>query len=742
MNWTGGKLHRHSKNAKSGAAHRQSEYFAKARTKLQNGSERHTPFVPSFLQDEAAHHDTNSPRPRQSRLEHFDQTAPVAKRLSALSQTSSHRRRVTEPSRAGLSLESERLSSIRQKHSQQRTREAELLEHRGSKIARQTQSSRPLPRKRLHSRDGNESIEAKKRRILLQGDWTGLQTTKPLHVDFKSNESRELIGKRRKLNEHDHLRRAGMGERKKVPSVGDRGRRIGPRPDGLSDTNDDGRSIKIRIGDDAFLSQTSTRPSQLPQNKSSARPLIDEADTDPYEDDSTGQANDANRNGSSSSFLPLELSDSHSAPNLGSFQGFSDTPCPTERRHHHENPLRTRKSAGGISEAGREWEKPDPSQFRLIFPSTPPQESGWGDQDAQSQEARASSQGNTTLADLHGKKDTFDNQAREESDEERWRSFTHINKRHNAPSGMVEEDLAAVAHVDDDRNILEEDLVTAQPIDESRNVLEGESDQHHTLSPAPPVTRIFNASREENSRDRDHSSAHESPTFKNHSPPSSLLKLNELANKPPQPPHKPTAEDEEEAAWKAFIFGSTSPENSYSPDYRHSRTKPQQQGSESSKPSHSIAANASSSTEGNTLETDSSFIERASAHSNVATCGAPSHATTSPQRTVDPSAIESLVPPRSKKHNNETSASLAVGVSDKSSSASSPDPLARREVNYQLRPRVIWTKPRPFGRERAFDEGEDEMERRDERTVRIGGRTGTKPDGRRRSRVVEGIEEL
>jgi hypothetical protein len=53
MNWTGGRLQRHQKNAGGGVASRQKQHFAKVRSQLQNGSRPgHVPFRPSFLQED------------------------------------------------------------------------------------------------------------------------------------------------------------------------------------------------------------------------------------------------------------------------------------------------------------------------------------------------------------------------------------------------------------------------------------------------------------------------------------------------------------------------------------------------------------------------------------------------------------------------------------------------------------------------------------------------------------------
>jgi hypothetical protein len=53
MNWTGGSLQRHSKNAHNSVVNRQKEHFARIRIGLQNGANAATvPFRPSYLEED------------------------------------------------------------------------------------------------------------------------------------------------------------------------------------------------------------------------------------------------------------------------------------------------------------------------------------------------------------------------------------------------------------------------------------------------------------------------------------------------------------------------------------------------------------------------------------------------------------------------------------------------------------------------------------------------------------------
>lgn len=97
MNWTGGRLQRHS-TFKNEALQKQKQHFAAVRQRLQNGEgPRMVPFRPSFLiRDEltlaegvspfgqGSQRHTGHPKARQSRLEDYSSIAPLARRLASM----------------------------------------------------------------------------------------------------------------------------------------------------------------------------------------------------------------------------------------------------------------------------------------------------------------------------------------------------------------------------------------------------------------------------------------------------------------------------------------------------------------------------------------------------------------------------------------------------------------------------------------------------------------------------------
>lgn len=94
MNWVGGRLQRHSKASKNEVLQRQKQHFAKLRQQLQKGSEPSSnPFHPGWstgirddmstgLADMSRGKSQRPSQKSQRKLEDFDNTAPMARRLS------------------------------------------------------------------------------------------------------------------------------------------------------------------------------------------------------------------------------------------------------------------------------------------------------------------------------------------------------------------------------------------------------------------------------------------------------------------------------------------------------------------------------------------------------------------------------------------------------------------------------------------------------------------------------------
>ena len=300
MNWTGGRFQRHSGKGNSALVSRQKTYFARARTKLQNGPGESSPFKPSFFQQEddydknasiESHSSQSAARKRQTILDEYETVAPLVSRLNALrsrkplphlrpsdSAGISHRRYNSgKPSKSG--QQSSSPSAAQQKGS-----EGVHVYHlqTGQSHAKDTfpQLHRTRPHRSYSSLQGLV-LEDKRRELLVQRDWVGLAPSRPLHMDFASDSDKDQIGKRRKITDRDRLRQDAATERIRVPSVREEYFMRGAL---RNDCSDGGLKIKIRIGDDALVSQMSTRrsnhrPSSIPsQIESSESMLFDRED--------------------------------------------------------------------------------------------------------------------------------------------------------------------------------------------------------------------------------------------------------------------------------------------------------------------------------------------------------------------------------------------------------------------------------------------------------------------------------
>ncbi|PBP20108.1 hypothetical protein BUE80_DR008757 [Diplocarpon rosae] len=204
MNWTGGRLQRHS-TAKSSAAQRQKQHFARVKQNLcSRGSAIKTSpnHIPGFESRDRRQ------RPRGQ---------------SVLSRTTSVSREKSQPNQR------HNVSELRHSHSAQRptsnyssrlhipfsdrTPLPALVEREQSHVPdddlyNATPQPRMLKRGRgasqplseISQEQKEESLSEKKRRILRKGDWLGITIQKPLKLAFTSPRDEQRIGKRRKVS--------------------------------------------------------------------------------------------------------------------------------------------------------------------------------------------------------------------------------------------------------------------------------------------------------------------------------------------------------------------------------------------------------------------------------------------------------------------------------------------------------------------------------------------------------------
>ncbi|MCJ1368426.1 hypothetical protein MMC16_007569 [Acarospora aff. strigata] len=241
MNWTGGRLQRHSRNsAGKSLTNIQKQHFAKVRTRLQNGPKAPSP------PDISLQHASLDQYERRSR-QGYDDRGKHPKRQRTLSEstaTSALVNRLNSIKTRQISHDQGTTSKLR--HDEKRSSVADVGDftrpahgfstrhtptNRPELLARGSQndhfvasdegklSSEPHGRMRESfstTLAGNNtwkltqqgSLEDKRQSLLRQGDWVGTALTRPLKMSFPASNDKNRIGRRRKLSEQDRIRQA------------------------------------------------------------------------------------------------------------------------------------------------------------------------------------------------------------------------------------------------------------------------------------------------------------------------------------------------------------------------------------------------------------------------------------------------------------------------------------------------------------------------------------------------------
>ncbi|TID18310.1 hypothetical protein E6O75_ATG06386 [Venturia nashicola] len=270
MNWTGGRLQRHSKtNAKTTELARQKHHFAAVRQRLQNGETlQGAAFRPSFLGrdglslgdgiapfGQSSQRHTGHSKGNQRNLDDYSSTAPLAQRLSSM-----QKRPITSRNQAARQqkLPSSDHRRSRETGGSQVKYEAASESENPPRIRGDAASSwqqHSASRKRGRSNLGEEdSLEISRKRLLSQNDWIGLAHSRPLQMSFTSRYDKERIGKRRRVDSAIEQRQRTLG---KVNN--DHGDAAQP-PFMIGTLRVAPESISVRIGDHALSTQVSVAP--------------------------------------------------------------------------------------------------------------------------------------------------------------------------------------------------------------------------------------------------------------------------------------------------------------------------------------------------------------------------------------------------------------------------------------------------------------------------------------------------
>ncbi|KAK8248978.1 hypothetical protein IWZ00DRAFT_312613 [Phyllosticta capitalensis] len=291
MNWTGGRLQRHSGPAKGHGelTQRQKLHFAKARTQLYN-SQHHppTPFKPQFFASALS----NLTGPDYANAPHIQRSAEPLRTLDrhAAAPAVAHRRSpakqpVPKPDHRHMSRAegaahlhghdsrfmdqrpAEKRSRL-ENHPQAQTAGVDAL--RTSRRRAPSSDDRPDVLGNMDDEDTSTRLKAEKTRLLASRDWVGLASSRPFHMAFATGNERQDIGKRRKVRRERKSRH--VKREKYHATVPTRPQHIhddGPYMSGAILADDD---IRIRIGTDALATQSFVGENDLHEVNSSAAP--------------------------------------------------------------------------------------------------------------------------------------------------------------------------------------------------------------------------------------------------------------------------------------------------------------------------------------------------------------------------------------------------------------------------------------------------------------------------------------
>jgi hypothetical protein len=213
MNWTGGRLSRHSRNAACGLTQRQKQYFAKRRNNAASGSLKRSPqkwAVRAEIEDPS--HLNNRPRTTTSHVDAH------RKRSQRKGQSENQPQEKTEHKVIRQSPDGELASYPRRL----RHREDELHEYDIYNAYSHSQLP-PAKRKRgapsSQSRDScsveeQGSVDLRKLRILEKNDWTGMSIQRPIQLIYESAGNGERVCKRRRIPGSQVRQHSALGQQR------------------------------------------------------------------------------------------------------------------------------------------------------------------------------------------------------------------------------------------------------------------------------------------------------------------------------------------------------------------------------------------------------------------------------------------------------------------------------------------------------------------------------------------------
>ncbi|KAK8201292.1 hypothetical protein BKA81DRAFT_380528 [Phyllosticta paracitricarpa] len=269
MNWTGGRLQRHSGPAKGYGelTHRQRLHFAKARTRIHHGPPNPQNFVPRssnfFCSDPANAHRTplSTKRPRTF---HQHETAATRAHQRSFAKRSKPAHQamntfdVAEEDPPCVPQDRSRRNAIHPLAMQTAQAKNLQIDQRNDNDKAHNQLG-PLGNMSLDS--SSARLKAEKTRLLESRDWVGLATSRPLHLAFASGKEKDAIGKRCKVKRQKRPSHVESNNfHAKIVKRAQERLDDGPYMSGAIPDDDD---IRIRIGTDALATQSFADKNEL-----------------------------------------------------------------------------------------------------------------------------------------------------------------------------------------------------------------------------------------------------------------------------------------------------------------------------------------------------------------------------------------------------------------------------------------------------------------------------------------------
>lgn len=190
MNWTGGRLSRHSRACGS-LNQRQKQHFAKVQNNLRDGTKKRSPLKVSIFDRIEVHH----PETQQSSIgskRHGilgrGESPPVERRNGMLHYTANRNTRERTPIRSEMKREiipDDDILSATPQPWEKRKRELSVS----------------LSEKESNLEEEHHLMSEKRRKLLLRGDWVGINIQRPLQMTFTSPRHGDRIGRRRKITD-------------------------------------------------------------------------------------------------------------------------------------------------------------------------------------------------------------------------------------------------------------------------------------------------------------------------------------------------------------------------------------------------------------------------------------------------------------------------------------------------------------------------------------------------------------